>query len=376
MIGRIGATGTEVIELDMAWSFPIARIFGSEVRIHVTFFLLLLWIGLAHYNQGGADAAITGVLFILALFACVVAHEFGHALTARRFGILTPDITLLPIGGVARLERMPEKPSEEIIVAVAGPMVNVVIAAVLIFIFGADPGLSALESLDDPAQGFMSRLATVNIFLVVFNMIPAFPMDGGRVFRALLATRYSRTRATRIAARVGQGFAFLLGFLGLLGNPLLIFIAVFVYIAATAEAQTTELQQVSRNISAADAMITSFESLNPEATIGDAADALLRTTQVEFPVMETDGRLAGFVTRTSMISVLANAGLDAPARAAMNADIPSVSPGDRLDAALLAMQKSNAPAVAVIDRSGRLAGYITAENIGELVMLETSAGRV
>ena len=165
-------------------------------------------------------------------------------------------------------------------------------------------------------------------------------------------------------------------FLGLLGNPLLIFIAVFVYIAATAEAQSTELQQVSRNISARDAMITSFETLKPNASIGDAADALLRTTQVEFPVLEADGTLAGFVTRNSMIGVLASSGVDAPARAAMKADIPAVSPGDRLEAALLAMQKSNAPAVAVVDNAGMMIGYITAENIGELVMLETSAGRI
>ncbi|MEZ5812141.1 MAG: site-2 protease family protein [Rhizobiaceae bacterium] len=360
----------------MAWSFPLIRIFGSEIRIHITFLLLLLWIGVAHYNQGGGEAATVGVLFILALFACVVAHEFGHALAARRYGIDTPDITLLPIGGLARLERMPEKPSEEIVVAIAGPLVNVVIALVLIVVFGAEPGVAALEHIDDPAAGFLSRLATVNIFLVVFNMIPAFPMDGGRVFRAILATRYNRARATRIAARVGQGFAFLLGFLGLLGNPLLIFIAIFVYIAATAEAQATELQQVSRGISAGDAMITSFETLGPDATIGDAADALLRTTQVEFPVLEEDGGLAGFVTRSSMIEVLAKSGADAPARAAMQADIPSVTPGDRLEAALKAMQKATAPAVAVIDRSGRFVGYITAENIGELVMLETSAGRL
>ncbi|MEX0345911.1 MAG: site-2 protease family protein [Rhizobiaceae bacterium] len=360
----------------MAWSFPIARIFGSELRIHITFFLLLLWIGVAHFNQGGSEAAIIGIVFILALFACVVAHEFGHALAARRYGIRTPDITLLPIGGMARLERMPEKPSEEIIVALAGPAVNVVIALVLIVFFGAQPGFATLENLGDPRVEFWSRLATVNLFLVIFNMIPAFPMDGGRVFRAVLAIRYKRARATRIAARVGQGFAFLLGFLGLLGNPLLIFIAIFVYIAASAEAQATELQQISRGINVADAMITSFETLKPGATIADAADALLRTTQVEFPVLESDGRLAGFVTRNSMIAVLSESGADSPARAAMTADIPVVDPADRLETALQAMQSSSAPAVAVVDRRGAFVGYVTAENIGELMMLESSAGRI
>jgi stage IV sporulation protein FB len=180
----------------MAWSFPIGRLFGSEIRIHVTFFLLLAWIAIAHYQQGGTQAAIEGVAFILALFACVVAHEFGHALAARRYGIRTPDITLLPIGGLARLERMPEKPSEEIIVALAGPAVNVVIAGVLIVIMNARFDMVALQGLDNPALDFMVRLASVNIFLVLFNLIPAFPMDGGRVLRAVLSLWYPRTQAT------------------------------------------------------------------------------------------------------------------------------------------------------------------------------------
>lgn len=360
----------------MAWSFPIARIFGTELRVHITFFILLLWIGIANYQQGGTAAAINGIVFIIALFACVVAHEFGHALAARRYGIRTPDVTLLPIGGMARLERLPEKPSEEIVVALAGPAVNVVIAVLLFLFLGANFDLATLEALDDPRGSFLARLASVNLFLVIFNMIPAFPMDGGRVLRAILATFYPRSRATRLAARIGQGFAFLLGFIGLLGNPLLIFIAIFVYIAATAESQATELQEVSRNIGVRDAMITSFEALADDATIGDAADALLRTTQAEFPILDGNGRLQGFVTRSSMIEVLGKAGKDAPARAAMRADIPQVAVTDRLEKALQAMQKSGAPAIGVVDGDGKLLGYITAENIGELVMLEASVGRL
>jgi Zn-dependent protease len=195
----------------MSWSFPIARLLGSEIRIHVTFFLLLAWIGIAHYQRGGWPAAIEGIVFILALFACVIAHEFGHALAARRYGIRTPDITLLPIGGLARLERMPEKPGQEIVVALAGPAVNVVIALVLILIMNARFDMQALQQLDNPALSFIVRLASVNIFLVLFNLIPAFPMDGGRVLRALLALRFSRTQATNIAARIGQALAFVFG---------------------------------------------------------------------------------------------------------------------------------------------------------------------
>lgn len=372
---RLALGPTSCFNLQMSWSFPIARIFGTELRVHVTFFLLLAWIGIVYYQQGGMDAAISGILFILALFVCVIAHEFGHAFAARRYGIQTPDVTLLPIGGMARLERMPEKPSEEIVVALAGPAVNIVIAVVLYMILDARFDMSSLETLSDSRGDFLARLAAVNIFLVVFNLIPAFPMDGGRVLRALLAMSYPRSRATRIAARIGQGFAFLLGFLGLLGNPLLIFIAIFVYIAASTEAQATELQEVARNIGVRDAMITRFETLPTDATLADAADALIRTTQTEFPLLNSRGGLDGFLTRSSMITALRGGGMEAPAREAMHDNIPVVTPGTRLDKALQLLQQSGAPAIAVVDAHDRLLGYITAENIGELVMLEASIGR-
>jgi stage IV sporulation protein FB len=356
----------------MAWSFTIARIFGSEVRIHVTFFLLLLWIGVAHYQQGGMPAAIQGVVFILALFACVVAHEFGHALMARRYGIRTPDITLLPIGGLARLERMPEKPLQEIAVALAGPAVNVVIAAVLILVLGASVDADALQALENPTISFLARLATVNVFLVVFNLIPAFPMDGGRVLRAVLAMRYSRVHATQIAARIGQGLAFFFGFLGLMGNPILIFIAIFVYLAATAEAQQTGLQDVARNIGVRDAMITHYEALGPQATIGDAADALLHTTQHEFPVIDGGGHLRGMLTRNAMIEALSVTGPGTPVLDAMTVNIPLIGLNSRLEKALQAMQAANAPAIAVVDADQRLVGYISPENIGELMMIRSA----
>lgn len=357
----------------MAWSFPVGRIFGSEIRIHMTFLLLLLWIGVAHYQQGGTAAAVDGVLFILALFACVVAHEFGHALTARRYGIKTPDITLLPIGGVARLERMPEKPRQEILVALAGPAVNIVIAIVLILFLGARADMQSLESVQNPALGFLARLASVNLFIAVFNLIPAFPMDGGRVLRAALATRMDRTRATRVAATVGQAFAFLLGFLGLVGgNPILILIAFFVYLAAGAEAQATGLQDVARTMNARDSMITRFETLGPQSTIGDAATALVRTTQHEFPVIDGAGKLRGMLTRNAMVKALHEHGRDYPVLEAMDGDLPTVTAGTRLDKALETLQTGGAPAVGVTDPDGTLVGYITAENIGELMMIRSA----
>ncbi len=355
----------------MSWSFPIGRLLGSEVRVHVTFFLLLAWIAIAHYQQGGTQAAVEGVAFILALFACVVAHEFGHALAARRYGIRTPDITLLPIGGLARLERMPEDPRQEIIVALAGPAVNVVIAAVLILFLNSSFSLDALQRLDNPSLSFLARLASVNIFLVIFNLIPAFPMDGGRVFRAVLSIWYPRRQATNIAAKVGQALAFGFGFLGLVGgNPLLIFIAIFVYLAATAEAQMVGLQDVSRHLGVGDAMITRFEPLGPQATIGDAAELLLRTTQHEFPVVDGGGRLRGILTRNAMIAALSKSGAETPVIEAMTGDVPTIAAGARLEAALKLMQGRSTPAVGVVDRSGRFIGYITSENVGELMMVE------
>ena len=357
----------------MAWSFPIGRLFGSEVRIHVTFFLLLLWIGVAHYQQGGAAAAVDGVIFIIAIFACVVAHEFGHALMARRYGIRTPDITLLPIGGLARLERMPEKPGQEIMVALAGPVVNLAIAVVLILFLGAQVDLESLEDLDNPALSFLARLAAVNLFIAVFNMIPAFPMDGGRVLRAVLAARMDRLKATQVAATIGQGLAFAFGFLGLMsGNPMLVFIAIFIYLAAGVEAQATGLQDVARSMGVRDAMITRFEALGPQSTIGDAADALVRTTQHEFPVLDGGGRLHGVLTRNAMIRALHQHGPGHSVLEVMDQDIPAVSLNTRLDAALERMQAGNAPAVSVTDAQGRLAGYITAENIGELMMIRSA----
>ncbi len=295
----------------MSWSIPLGRVAGSEIRIHLTFLILLAWIGVAAYLQGGPAAALDGMAFIVAVFACVTLHELGHALAARRYGIATPDITLLPIGGLARLSRLPEKPVEEIVIAIAGPAVNVVIAAVLILI-GARVDASAL-AVDKPDAGFASRLAAVNVFLVVFNLIPAFPMDGGRVLRAVLALKLGRRRATEIAATIGQGLAFVFGFLGLVnGNAILVFIAVFVYLAAAAEAGEVGVMERARRIRTGSAMIRSFESLAPGATVDDAANALIRTTQHEFPVVDGAGRLRGVLMRDAMIRAMKATGRRPP----------------------------------------------------------------
>lgn len=361
----------------MSWSFTIARVAGTEVRMHVTFLILLAWIGIANYLAAGGAAAAEAVLFILAVFACVVLHELGHAVTAGYFGIKTADITLLPIGGLARLSRMPERSSEEIIIAIAGPLVNVVIALVLILWLGIPLDTGALlAALADPQAGFWVQLAAINLFLVLFNLIPAFPMDGGRVLRALLAIWLGRRRATDIAARIGQAVAFGFGFIGLMvGNAILVFVAIFVYIAASAEAGYTSLLEVARRAKIENAMIGAFETLAVGATADDAAKALLHTTQREFPVVDGAGRLRGVVTREGVVAAMKGEGPQTPVTEFMVKDIPVLKRTQRLDEAFHLLQEKNVPIVGVLDSDERFVGYVSSENIAELWMLESASWR-
>ncbi|MCI0746267.1 MAG: site-2 protease family protein [Verrucomicrobia subdivision 3 bacterium] len=232
----------------MRWSLKLGKIAGTELYLHWTFLILLGVVFFNGLDKGtGIPAAAQQVLFVVALFTCIVLHEFGHAFAARRYGIETRDITLLPIGGVARLERMPREPRHELWVALAGPLVNVVIAAALyvILVVASIGRFAPILSI----SGFLTTLLWLNVFLVAFNLLPAFPMDGGRVLRAMLARRLEYVRATRIAARIGQGMAVLFiiaGFVALQrGNPMLMLIGVFIFIGARNEAHIVE---IGRNI--------------------------------------------------------------------------------------------------------------------------------
>src|SRR5262245_32654129 len=188
----------------MRWSYRIGSVAGTDIKVHVTFLLLLGWFAFEAYAAGGTAAALDTTLFILALFACVTLHEFGHIFMARRFGVRTPDVILLPIGGVARLERIPEDPRQELLIAIAGPLVTLLIAGVLYFGLRAVGSPAPLLPPNVESGSFAARIMAVNVLLLGFNLIPAFPMDGGRVLRALLSTRIGLVRATRAAATVGQ----------------------------------------------------------------------------------------------------------------------------------------------------------------------------
>ena len=356
----------------MSWSLPIGTVKGTVIRIHVTFLLFLAWIGFAHYAQGGAQAALEGVVFIVLLFLCVLLHEFGHVFAARRYGVQTPDITLLPIGGVARLERIPEEPLQELIVALAGPAVNVVIAALLFVAIGGFPSAAGME-VQNAGVSLLGRLAVVNVFLVIFNLIPAFPMDGGRVLRAALAYRLGYARGTQIAASVGQFVAFGLGVLGLFGNPLLIFIAIFVYLGAAGEAHAVQMRQVSRGMLVSDAMVTRFESLRPDSLVEDAVQCLIKTTQHDFPVVDAAGRFQGILTRDDMIKALREHGPERPVRDVIRSDIPTIHHRQPLEDAMRLMQGGGFPAIAVLDGRSNLVGLVTPENLGEMMMVLSAA---
>jgi Zn-dependent protease len=315
------------------------------------------------------------------VFLCILLHEFGHAFAARAFGVKTPDITLLPIGGIARLEKLPDKPWQELIVAVAGPAVNVVIVAVLAGAFGARFDLSWIYHGDRiEAARDLDKLAFLNAWLIVFNMVPAFPMDGGRVLRSLLAMRISHAAATRFAARVGKGLAIGFGLAGALApqlglaetpQPFWIIIAVVIFIGASQEASAAEMKELSADLRVHDAMVTRLETLTERSTLDDAVEVLLRTSQHEFPVLDPDGRAVGVLTRDGMIAALKRDGGQAPVGAAMHRDLPEVGEDTPFEEALHRMHAGGCPAVTVSDSTGRFIGLITPENVGELMMVRS-----
>lgn len=356
----------------MKWQWKIGTFAKIDVYIHATFLLLIGWVGYSHWleNQSWLEV-LSGVGFILTLFLCVILHEYGHALTARKYGIKTRDITIYPIGGVARLERMPEKPIEELWVALMGPAVNVVIAAGLFAALFLTGNLVPLTELGVASGSFLERVMVVNISLVLFNLIPAFPMDGGRVLRALLAMRMDYVRATQIAANIGQGMAFLFGFIGLFTNPFLLFIAFFVYIGASQEASAVQMKNVIGGIPVGRAMLTDYKSLSPRDPLSRMAQLILAGTQHDFPVIDDAERVVGVVTRDDFLAALTQHGQNIAISAVMRNSPPEVDSYDMVETALMRIQESGFPTLPVT-HGGQLVGIITAENITEYLMIRTA----
>jgi Zn-dependent protease len=298
----------------------------------------------------------------------VVLHEFGHALTAKKFGIKTRDITLLPIGGVARLERMPEDPKQELWVASAGPAVNVVIAGALFIVLQFTGGMESLNKLSLTTGPFLERLLVVNISLVLFNILPAFPMDGGRILRALLAMRMDYMRATHIAASLGQGMAFFFGFIGLFSNPFLVFIALFVWIGAAQEASMVQVRSALGGIPVSRAMLSDFRTLSPNDPLARAAKLILEGSQQDFPVID-DGDVVGLLTRSRLLVALAQQGQKTLVSEVMERKFEAVDASDMLETAVARLQNCQCPMLPV-KHANQLVGLLTTENIGEFIMIQ------
>jgi len=350
----------------MKWSLYIGKPAGIKVFIHWTFILLVIWLSWMHLQQGhGLFEILIGLLFLAALFACVTLHEFGHALAARRYGIGTQDINLLPIGGVARLESMPEDPKEELVVAIAGPAVNVVIAIGLYLIMLV-MGQSDMELSHHITGGnFLADLLLINIILVLFNLIPAFPMDGGRVLRALLAFKMKRGKATQVAASVGQLLAIGFVLFGLFYNPFLLFIGIFVFLGAGAEANQVGLQESLREVKAKDLITTDFHVLPQTASVSMAAAAFMESREPELVVTDEE-RFVGIASYKLIIEEMQKGHFDNPVINLVKEQVQTLTPDTLIYELLPQVQQSGQHIFPVLDED-RLVGVIYYKDLIKLL---------
>ncbi len=355
----------------MKWSWKITRLAGIDVYVHATFFILIAWIALSYWMMtGNLAAVISGVGFILLLFACVVLHELGHALIARRYGFRTQNITLLPIGGVAALERMPDDPKQEITMALAGPAVNLVIAFGLWLWLSMSNALPQVGSFSLTEGSFLERLMLINVILAIFNLLPAFPMDGGRVLRAMLSMHMHRNRATQVAAKIGQGLALGLGFIGVLYNPFLIFIALFVWIGAAAEAGMEQIKSTLSDATVGQAMLTDFQVLSPDDSLSHAIALTLAGSQKEFPV-RVGADIIGVLTQNDLLQGLQLGGEQTRVGDSMRREIQTADINEPLTKVLERLENCRCPLLAVT-KADQLVGIVNLDNIMELIKIQTA----
>lgn len=357
----------------MKSSWKVGTLFGVAIRIHATFPLLLFWVAAIDFAAGGdARKIAVGVAFTLAIFGLVILHELGHALVAKRFGVRTRDITLFPIGGVARLERIPRRPAHELWISLAGPAVNAVLAIVLFSIVAAQR-IPADEEVRLMEQGFLARLAWANVALALFNLLPAFPMDGGRVLRAILALQIDPVRATDIAVVVGKGFAVLLGIVGVATNPLLVMIAVFVWFGAEQESSATRLRSALEGVPVEDVMVTEFHVLSPKDPLQRAVDFALAGHQQHFPVV-ADGAVVGMLSWDELLAGLSASGTSGLVADKMRRPVRALHESDLVERVIDRERDEHVRAMPVL-RDGRVVGLFTPENLVESVVLRSAAER-
>jgi Zn-dependent protease len=341
------------------------RLLGVPVRFHFTF--LLLFALVIAVGVGAKQSVAMYVVYLAALFGSVILHELGHAVVGRRYGIRTLEIVMFPIGGIARLEKSP-KPQQEFWIALAGPLVNVAIAAVTLGYLQIRGRAISLQGLLDPSDAnLLERIAVGNLLLAGFNLIPAFPMDGGRILRAFIARTHSEEEATRIAAKTGRMLAMAMGLFGLLSAQyILVFIAFFVYLGAAQEGAAVVGRALTQGVPVRSAMITDFRTLPHGSTLRDAGNLLLATSQQDFPVVHAD-QVIGVLHRGSLLRGLAAQGPDAYVSAVMDREFPVVSPDLDLAEALPVVAQGRSCALVMED--GKLLGLLTTENLSEFLML-------
>ncbi|MGH7711755.1 MAG: site-2 protease family protein [Gemmatimonadaceae bacterium] len=352
----------------MKWSWRIGRIAGIDVDVHATFALLILYVAIVEYQQSRNFVSVAVMIaFVLVVFASVVAHEYGHALTARRYGVATRGITLLPIGGVARLDRLPSKPQQELAIAIAGPVVSAAIVLLLYLVLRVTGSPIAANNANLSGSAFVARVMWVNVAIVLFNLLPAFPMDGGRILRAALAIKLGPVRATSIAARFGKAFALLFGIVGFYTNPFLVFIALFVWLGATGEEAQTRVQAALHDVPVERLMIADVRTLSVNDQLSRAVEHLLAGFQQDFPVIDGD-QVVGVLTRADLVKALAQHGDRARVGDHMRREICVTHARESVERAFERLQRDECQTMPVL-RDGTLVGVLTLENVGEFVML-------
>ncbi|MCC6791850.1 MAG: site-2 protease family protein [Thermomicrobiales bacterium] len=360
----------------MTWSFNLLRVQGIQIRVHITFALIVLW-GAYYWGSvadEGARGALFGVVATLLLFLCVTLHELGHAVQARAYGIEVQDITLYPIGGIARLGKIPENPVQEFRIAIAGPLVNVAIV-ILLVLFGAiidEPALrSAGNLIDDMREPswhlLLAYMTFANLTLAIFNLLPAFPMDGGRILRSLLAMRMPYHRATQIAVTIGQMMAFLFGLYGFAtGQFFLILVAIFVWMGAGEEGQQTTTRQLLGTTPVGAAMIQRPWSVSPEFPLQRAVELTLSTAQSDFPVVDRSGQVVGLLTLGQLLEALST-NPQAHIADVMLRDFPTARAEEQIVDVQERLGATKARAIPVVDAQGQLAGLLTLTDILEVL---------
>ncbi len=352
-------------------SLEIIEIKKIPIRIHWSFILILGYVFYINFKAGNnSHQIIWSLIYVLSIFLCVTLHELGHALAAKQYGIHTKSITLYPIGGIASIEKIPEKPIQELIVALAGPIVNVIISAILWTWIIFSPIEYTLDdiSIQIHTKNFLPNLATVNLTLAIFNLIPAFPMDGGRVFRSLLSLWIGRIQATYFAMLLGQILSLLFIFAGFIYNPFLIFIGIFIFFGAAQEYQAIKYGNLLGNLKVQDALITQFSLLLPYHTLLDVIQIILNTHEKEFIVINSEKQPIGIMTRDILIQSLANYPKQTPIQDLFQQNSIFFTPNTPLKEALHIIQTHSLAIVPVIYH-GKIVGVITLENILETMMI-------